>query len=123
MTSNTYAHITTWVIAIILFIVVLALHKAGNQKGSKIVHMVLRLFYLFVIITGGFLFFEYQSGDPALYGIKLLGGLLVIGMMEMVLVRGKKGKSTGLFWLLLIVFLLVTLFLGLKLPMGWHPFA
>lgn len=114
---TTHAHITTWVIAIILFIIAFALYKSGNQKGSKIVHMILRLFYILIIVTGAFLFFKYQSINPAMYGIKLLDGLLVIGMLEMILSRLKKGKGTGLFWLLFIIFFIVALYLGfVKLP-------
>ncbi|GIN37937.1 MULTISPECIES: YisL family protein [Heyndrickxia] len=122
---TTHAHVTTWVIAIILFVIAFALYKSGNTKGSKIVHMILRLFYILVIITGGILFFKFQSTfGPALYGMKLLGGLLVIGMMEMILTRIKKGKGTGLFWLLFIIFFVAVLYLGfVKLRMGLHPFG
>ncbi|MGE8205187.1 YisL family protein [Heyndrickxia sp. NPDC080065] len=115
---TTHAHITTWVVALILFFVALALYKSGNSKGSKIVHMILRLFYILIIVTGAFLFFKFQSIDPALYGIKMLDGLLVIGMLEMILVRLKKGKGTGLFWILMIIFFIIALYLGfVKLPL------
>ncbi|MFF2177298.1 YisL family protein [Lysinibacillus sp. NPDC058147] len=113
LTSRTDAHITTWVIAIVIFLI-----AALMGKQSKGLHMTLRLFYILIIITGGALFFKYQSGDPMLYGMKFLGGILVIGMMEMVLVRQKKNKPTGLVWILFAVFLFITLFLGFKLPMG-----
>ncbi|KYC97212.1 YisL family protein [Heyndrickxia sporothermodurans] len=115
---TTHAHITTWVVAVILFVIALVLIKSGNAKGTKIVHMILRLFYILTIVTGAFLFFKFQSANPALYGIKLLGGLLVIGMMEMILSRMKKGKGTGLFWILLIIFFVGVLYLGfVKLPL------
>ncbi|MEK5522323.1 MULTISPECIES: YisL family protein [Heyndrickxia] len=122
---TTHAHVTTWVIGIILFIIAAALYKSGKTKGAKIVNMILRLFYILIIITGGILFFKFQSAyGPALYGMKLLGGLLVIGMMEMVLSRMKKGKSSGIFWLLFIIFFAIVLYLGfVKLPMGLHPFG
>ncbi|WP_407701967.1 hypothetical protein [Viridibacillus soli] len=35
----------------------------------------------------------------------------------MVLVRKAKGKPTAMFWLLFAVFLLITMFLGFKLPL------
>jgi hypothetical protein len=123
MIHDTHAHITTWVIAIILFIVALLLHKAGKEKGAKIVHMIVRLFYILVIITGALLFFNNQGINPALYGVKLLGGLIVVVLMEMILVRTVNKKSVGLFWVLLVIILLVVLYLGLRLPLGWHPFA
>ncbi|MED1202485.1 YisL family protein [Heyndrickxia acidicola] len=123
MLHNTDAHITTWVITLILFIVALFLHNSKNEKGFKIVHMVIRLFYILIIITGGLLFFNNQSLNPALYGVKMLVGLLVIAVMEMLLIRLKKGKGTGLFWVLFIILLLAVFYLGLRLPLGWHPFA
>ena len=119
MFDQTHAHITTWVIAIILFFVAVGLHNAGKNKGMKIVHMVLRLFYLLIILTGSLLFWKHQGIDPALYGIKGLVGIWVIGMFEMVLVRMNKGKNTKVFWILLILSLVIVLYLGLKLPLGW----
>ena len=76
--------------------------------------------YLLVFLaTGGALFIEAMDyGQGMLYGFKFIGGILVIGMMEMVLVRQKKNKPTGMFWALFAVFLFVTMFLGFKLQMG-----
>ncbi|MDT9755381.1 YisL family protein [Heyndrickxia coagulans] len=122
MLTRTDAHVTTWVIAILLFILALFLHRAGREKAFKTVQMVLRLFYILVIVTGALLFFHNQRLDPALYGLKLLGGILVIGMMEMITLRLAKRKRTGMLWVLLIIFFSAVLYLGLRLPMGWHPF-
>ncbi|MBS4198661.1 YisL family protein [Bacillus sp. FJAT-49732] len=123
MFDNTHAHITTWAIAIILFIVAVMLHKAGNKKATKIVQMILRVFYLLIITTGVILFVRHSSFDPALYGMKFLFGLIVIAMMEMILVRLKRDKNTGIFWLLLIVSFLITFYLGARLPLNWNWFA
>ncbi|PSL28377.1 uncharacterized protein DUF1516 [Planomicrobium soli] len=116
LTQTTHFHITTWVVALVLFLV--AAFKDRNSKGRKILHMVLRLFYVLVIITGLALFIEWSSSDAMQYGLKFLFGLLTIGMMEMVLVRSKKQKPTTLFWALFAVFLFVTMFLGFRLPIG-----
>ncbi len=115
-TDSTHLHITTWVIGLILFFAAAAM--AADSKGRKITQMILRLFYVLILITGGVLFFAYSSADAMEYGLKFLFGLLTIGMMEMVLIRGKKGKSTGLVWLLFAIFLFVTLFFGFRLPIG-----
>ncbi|MBS4177425.1 YisL family protein [Lederbergia citrea] len=123
MFDNTHAHITTWVVALILFAVALFLHNSGNKKAMKIVQMILRLFYLLIIATGFMLFSKHSSYDPALYGIKFLGGIVVIAMMEMVLVRTSKGKNTGVFWALLLISFIVTFYLGAKLPLGWNWFS
>ncbi|WP_203332404.1 YisL family protein [Planococcus beigongshangi] len=121
LTETTHLHITTWVIAILLFLA--AAFMNPESKGRKISHMVLRLFYILIIITGLALFIEWSSADPMQYGIKFLFGILTIGMMEMVLVRSKKQKPVTLFWILFAVFLLVTMFFGFKLPIGFNFLA
>lgn len=118
LTSSVHLHITTWVVGIVIFLI-----AALSGKQSKGLHMALRLFYILIIITGGALFFEYSSFDAMLYGMKFLFGILVIGMMEMVLVRQKKNKPTGMFWGLFAVFLFITMFLGFKLPLNWNFLA
>ncbi|WP_409368051.1 YisL family protein [Lysinibacillus sp. 38-6] len=119
LTSQTHLHITTWVVGIVIFLI-----AALSGKQSKGLHMTLRLFYILIIITGGALFIEAMDfGQGMLYGFKFIGGLLVIGMMEMVLVRQKKNKPTAMFWVLFVVFFLITVFLGFKLPMGQTFFA
>ncbi|ALS76673.1 hypothetical protein AUC31_16295 [Planococcus rifietoensis] len=121
LTDTTHLHITMWVVGIVLFLVAAFMHR--DSKGRKIVHMITRLIYVLIIITGLTLFIEHSSYDAMLYGLKFLFGLLTIGMMEMVLVRGKKQKPVTLFWVLFAVFLLVTLFLGFKLPVGFNFMA
>lgn len=116
--ASTHLHITTWVIAIILFFVALAI------KNPKVVHMILRLFYILIIITGIALFMKGMDyGQGMLYGLKFLAGILVIGMMEMSLVKKKKGKPFTTFVVLFFIFFFITLFLGFKLPMGSHFLA
>lgn len=113
LTSSTHLHITTWVVALILFFV------AAFATKSKGIHMVLRLFYILVIITGGALFIEAMDyGQGMQYGIKFLLGIIVIGMMEMVLVRQAKNKPTTTFWIIFAISLFAVLFMGFKLPMG-----
>lgn len=116
LTDTTHLHITTWVVAIVLFLAAAFMDR--ESKGRKIVHMILRLFYILVIITGLALFIAHSSFDAMQYGMKFLFGILTIGMMEMVLVRSKKQKPVTLFWILFAVFLLVTMFFGFKLPIG-----
>jgi hypothetical protein len=95
--ASTHLHITTWVIGIVLFFV--AVTMKNGSKGQKITHMVLRLFYVFIILTGVALFIKGMDFDMGmLYGFKLIVGVLIIGMMEMILVRMKKQKPTTMFW-------------------------
>lgn len=111
--ARTDLHITTWVVALILFFGALAIAK------PKVVHMILRLFYILIIISGVALFIKGMDfGEGMLYGFKFLAGILVIGMMEMTLVKKAKGKPYTTFLVLVFVFFLIALFLGFKLPMG-----
>lgn len=122
LTSTTHLHITTWVIGLVLFF----LAATGIVK-SKGVHMALRLFYILIIISGGALYYEWAmnlrtDATGMSYDMKFMFGILVIAMMEMVLVRQKKNKPTTIFWALFAVFLFLTLFYGLKLPVGFKLF-
>lgn len=121
LTDTTHLHITTWVIALVVFLVAALMHP--ESKGRKILHMVLRLFYILIIITGLTLFVAHSSFDPMEYGLKFLFGILTIGMMEMVLVRSKKQKPVTLFWVLFAVFLFATMFYGFRLPIGFNFLA
>ena len=78
-TDTTHFHVFTWVVGIILFLV--AAVMANESKGRKIVHMIARLFYVLILISGLLLFMRYGGNDGALYGIKFLLGFITIGMM------------------------------------------
>lgn len=112
-----HMHITAWALTLVLFLVAFGLQKAGKEKGQKIVHMILRMFYLITFATGG-MFVHYLISSHLVETIlKIVFGILVLGFMEMVLVRTKKGKKTSIFWLLLIVSVAAVLYLGYSLPM------
>lgn len=116
LTSTTHMHITTWVIALVLFLI-----AALSGKKMKSVHMILRLMYILVIVTGMSLFLEWRdkiSESGMNYDMKVLFGILVIGFMEMVLVRKNKGKSVNMFWVLFGIVLLITLYLGFSMGIG-----
>ncbi len=112
-----HTHITSWVLAIILFFVAFGLLKSGKKKGAKIVHMIARLFYLFIIASGIWILSSINSITP-LYIVKSLGGIFVIGMLEMILVKTAKGKSTTISWSLFFISFIFVLYLGfMKLPL------
>lgn len=120
--ASTHLHITSWVIGLILFFT--AVMMTNGSKGQKITQMVLRVFYIFILLTGIALFMDGMDFDMGmLYGFKLLGGIIIIGLMEMILARMKKQNAATLFWILLFVFLFITMFLGFKLPMGFNFLA
>jgi cation transport ATPase len=116
LTSGTHLHITTWVIALVLFFI-----AAFASKKLTGVQMALRVMYILIIITGGALFLEWRdkiAESGMNYDMKVLFGILVIAFMEMILGRKNKGKSLNIFWVLFGVVLLVTLYLGLSMGIG-----
>jgi len=121
LANNTHFHIFSWVVGVILFFV--ALTMANGSKGKKITHMIARLFYVLILISGILLFMKWQGNDSALYGVKLLLGLITIVFMEMTLVKSSKGKKASTFGVLFFIFLIATMFLGFKLPVGIDWFA
>ncbi len=97
--GGTHLHITAWVLGLILFIIALVLYKKSSNKPATIVHMILRLVYLFIIITGGLLTWDYIQGySMPILGeviVKALAGLWIVVMMEMILVAAKKGQISN----------------------------
>jgi hypothetical protein len=118
----THAHIFTWVVALVLFFAALGMHNSGKAKGVKVVQMILRLFYLLIIGTGIWMLTSGINID-LLYVLKALLGLWVIAMIEMIIIRTKKGEKTSILWGQFIVAAILVIYLGLRLPLGFHPFA
>ncbi|MCG7331756.1 YisL family protein [Salinicoccus roseus] len=115
-----HLHLTALVLAIILFIITYNSIDSpdGESKYSKALHMVLRVIYLIILFTGLMLFLDFSSGDQMMYGLKFLAGLITIGLMEMALIKQRK-KGTGRNLVIaLVVFLIVTIALGIYLPAG-----
>jgi len=116
----THAHITSWLVMIILFFIAVSMQRSGAAKAN-IVQMILRLFYIMTIATGLLLLHSIAT-ISGLYWLKALAGLWVISAMEMVLMAEKKGKSAVAGWTQWVIALVVTLFLGLLLPLGFDVF-
>lgn len=116
-----YEHILAWVLAFGLFFVAIALHKAGKDKGLKIVQMILRLFYLLIIVSGTIVLFSI-SNITFMYILKAAVGIWIISILELILVRMTKQQSTRLYWAQFVVSFSLVLYLGLKLPLGMFIF-
>ncbi|WP_339228804.1 YisL family protein [Oceanobacillus sp. FSL K6-2867] len=122
----THMHITGWVLGLILFIVAIVMQKQGKAKPAKIVHMILRLVYLFILYTGIVLVLDYFSGGyqmpyPAEAATKGAAGIWLIAAMEMILVKLGKGKPAKSVWIQFWIALLIVLVLGFfRLPMGFY---
>jgi hypothetical protein len=115
-----HAHMTAWFLALVLFFVALGLHKSGKEKGAKIVQMVLRLFYVLILLTGFGLLFSININ--LMYVLKAAVGLWVIAMLEMILIRTKKNEKASVLWIQFIVAVLLVLYLGFSLPLGTYLF-
>ncbi|MEH7884485.1 YisL family protein [Bacillus sp. JJ1609] len=115
-----HAHMTAWFLALILFFVSIGLHKSGKEKGSKIVHMILRVVYLLILLTGFMLLFSINI--TIMYVLKAAVGLWVISMLEMISIRTKKNEKASILWIQFVVALLLVLYLGFSLPLGTDLF-
>ncbi len=116
-------HITSWVLGFILFAVAIVLLNQGKEKPAKIVQMILRLDYLFVLYTGGALLALYfQNIQMPLFAeaiTKGLAGLWLIAAMELILVKKAKGKPANSWWIQFVIALILVIVLGfVRLPYG-----
>ena len=107
----THMHVTTWVIALILFLISFYLQKKGRDQAQRRVQMILRLFYILILLTGADLLFRiWNFHTPAV--IKAVIGLWVIFSMEFIINRGGQGRPTRIFWIQFIIGLVTVLFYG-----------
>jgi hypothetical protein len=116
-----HAHVSSWMMVLLLFIVVLVLHKVGKAKGAKITHMVLRLFLLLAAITGIGMIFQYTSYSAVMVPLtlKVILSLYVLFLVEKVLVQTKKGTLQSHYWIQFVLVVATILYLGL----GVLPFS
>ncbi|WP_323702896.1 DUF1516 family protein [Mammaliicoccus sp. Dog046] len=105
-------HIFSWLVMIILFFVVYM------KVTNKPVHMVLRLFMVFVLISGIYLFIQAMGINGMLYGIKLLLGIAVLGLIEVTIAKKKKNKNSNGLLIATVLVMILTILLGSYLPMG-----
>ncbi|MCA0172364.1 DUF1516 family protein [Bacillus sp. RAR_GA_16] len=105
-----HAHYTAWGLTLILFLVSYFFMRAGKGKAQNRIHMVLRIFYIFTVITGMFLVVGYQFWGPSI--VKGVVALWLLFSMEMILVRGKKEKTIWPFWLQFMFAFLLVMFYG-----------
>ncbi|MCP8615548.1 YisL family protein [Salirhabdus salicampi] len=114
----THLHITSWVLALILFAVIFSLTNKGKEKPAKILQMVLRLVYLLILFSGILLFTYYENISGELV-IKMIAGFWVIFSMEMITVKRKRGLPAKAWWIQWGIVLFIALVLGFgRLPFG-----
>lgn len=116
-----HAHITAWFLTLVLFAIALILNKNGKVKGFKVIQMITRVFYLFIIATGSLLLLSV-SQIGLLYIIKAVTGLWIISLIELIMMKAEKNSRKASLWIQFVIAFLLVLYLGFKLPLGVHIF-
>lgn len=97
------AHVGFWSLLILFFLITFGLAMAGKAKPKKALHMITRLLYICVFVTGLYIVITYVSSTYWIWPVsKGLFGLLVIMFMEMILIKTRQA-STALYWVMLII--------------------
>lgn len=111
-TALFHTHADTWIVALLLFIISYILLKNNKLKAQKITHMILRLFFVIMFLSGLGLVITYKFMLIAI--VKMLVGIWLIASMELILVKGRKGEPTGGFWVQFIISLIAVLVIGYR---------
>ncbi|MDQ0208234.1 DUF1516 family protein [Alkalicoccobacillus murimartini] len=115
------SHAGSWAFLILFFLVAYFLYRWGKPKASKIVYMIVRLFYIIMLASGIGMLVIYLNLSPSLgsfvsayilYLVKGLLAIMLIGMMEVIMGRTKRKDTTGSFWIILIILIVTVVTLG-----------
>ncbi|WP_409294859.1 DUF1516 family protein [Peribacillus sp. SCS-26] len=101
LTGLYHTHASSWAILIILFLISYFMNK------QKISLMLQRLFYIVMVGSGiGMLILGHYSWMFFLKGVL---AIILIGLMEMLVIRKKKEKKHGALWIPFIIILIAIL--------------
>mgnify|MGYP001943119622 CR=1 FL=1 len=111
------SHAGSWAITVLLFIVSYVLLKMGKPKGQKVTHMILRLFFVIMVVSGLGMLILYQF--PLMYVVKGILAIWLIVMMERILARTEVGGAqtsspVGKYWIQMVIALLLVVLLGFE---------
>lgn len=98
------SHAGSWAILLIFF---LLSYFFQNQKWLAIIT---RIFYLIMIVSGVGMLVLLKF--PLVFIIKGLLAILLIGIMEMIFEKKKKGEPHTVFWLFFAIELILVILLG-----------
>lgn len=116
-----YVHLISWVTIVVLTVTALAIYSKST-KGFTILQMVNRIFYILVILSG-VMMVQYSVEQSWILAIfKILMGIIVIGVVEMLLSYRKQQKPTGMFLMIFIIVVVITVSLGFYLSGGYPLF-
>lgn len=103
-------HASAWLLTVIFFLLSVLFLKSNRPTIYKVSHMILRLLFVVMVISGIGLLIMYQF--PLVYVVKGILALLLIGLMEMILARAKKGVPSKALWAQFLVVLPLVVLLG-----------
>ncbi|MBC1940203.1 YisL family protein [Listeria welshimeri] len=116
-----YVHLISWVAIVVLTVTALAIYSKST-KGFTILQMVNRIFYILVILSG-VMMVQYSVEQSWILAVfKILMGIIVIGVVEMLLSYRKQQKPTGMFLMIFIIVVVITVSLGFYLSGGYPLF-
>jgi predicted tellurium resistance membrane protein TerC len=87
--------------------------KAGKGKAGKILHMIVRLFFVIMLITGAGMLVYWQFAF--LFIVKGVLAIVLIYAMEMLLTRTSKGtigQQARIYWIVFITCLVLVALIG-----------
>lgn len=105
-----HSHAGSWFFTLLFFAISYAMFKKGSMKPQKITHMILRLFFIIMILSGIGMLAAMQF--PLVFIVKGVLAFILIGLMEMILTRSVKGKEAKSFWLPFAIVLILVLLMG-----------
>ncbi|MBP1931727.1 DUF1516 family protein [Ammoniphilus resinae] len=104
------SHAGSWFFLILFFVISYILLSKGKVGAGRITQMLFRLFMLIMLISGIGMLIGFSF--PLIYVIKGVLAVALIGIMEMLLGRVKRGEEGKTFWILFVVLLLLVLLIG-----------
>lgn len=110
MNILSHSHAGSWFFTVLLFVISFTMLRLEKRKAQKITHMILRLFFLIMLITGVGMIIALQF--PLVYIVKGILAFVLIYLMELILTRGAKGKENKQYWLPFAVVLPLVLLIG-----------
>ncbi|HCJ4504900.1 TPA: YisL family protein, partial [Listeria innocua] len=102
-----YVHLISWVAIVVLTVTALLIYSK-SVKGFTMIQMINRVFYILVILSG-IMMVQYSVKESWILAIfKILMGIIVIGVVEMLLSYRKQQKPTGMFLMIFIIVVVIT---------------
>src|SRR5690606_21855116 len=96
-----YTHIDTWGITLLVFFISFFLLTKDKMKAQKITHMILRILFVVMFVTGFGLVISYKFALITI--VKMLFALWLIASMEMILIKAKKNQPTSVVWVQFVI--------------------